>query len=88
LGGTFLAGLIAGSFSAVLVTPADVVKTRLQSEGGVEKFKNIRTCIRMTWAEGGVRPFFKGATGRLILIGPLFGVVLATYEFMPRVLPL
>jgi solute carrier family 25 aspartate/glutamate transporter 12/13 len=86
--GTFVAGLVAGSASAYAVTPADVIKTRLQSEGGVEKYKNIRQCVRMTWAEGGVRPFFKGATGRLILIGPLCGVVLVTYEFMPRVLPL
>jgi hypothetical protein len=86
--GTFLCGLVAGSVAAFTVTPADVIKTRLQSEGGVEKFKNIRTAIRMTYAEGGIRPFFNGATGRLILIGPLFGVVLATYEFMPRILPL
>ena len=42
----------------------------------------------MTYAEGGVKAFFKGASGRFILIGPLFGVVLATYEFMPRILPL
>jgi len=86
--GTFMAGLISGSLSAVTVTPADVIKTRLQSEGGVERYKNIRNCIKMTWQEGGIKAFFKGATGRFILIGPLFGVVLATYEFMPRILPL
>jgi len=86
--GTFVAGLCAGSVSAVLVTPADVIKTRLQTEGGREKYVNIPTCARMTYAEGGIRAFFKGATGRFILIGPLFGVVLFTYEFMPRYFPL
>jgi len=86
--GTFMAGLVAGSVSAVAVTPADVIKTRLQSEGGLQKYVNIRQCTVMTAKEGGLAAFFKGATGRLMLIGPLFGVVLATYEFMPKYLPL
>ena len=86
--GTFIGGLVVGSFCAVAVTPMDVVKTRLQSEGGVEKYKNIRTCIKMTYAENGIPSFFKGATGRFMLIGPLFGVVLMTYEFMPKFIPL
>jgi hypothetical protein len=44
--GTFIAGLVSGSFTAVAVTPADVIKTRLQSEGGLEKYVNIRTCVK------------------------------------------
>jgi hypothetical protein len=88
LAGAFFSGVLAGSSSAVLVTPADVLKTRLQSEGGKEKYKNIPTCARMTYAEDGVRAFFKGATGRAILIGPLFGIVLFTYEFLPIYVPL
>lgn len=85
--GTFCAGLVVGSFCAVAVTPMDVIKTRLQSEGGLEKYKNIRTCVNMTWSEG-AGAFFKGASGRFMLIGPLFGVVLLTYEIMPKLIPL
>ena len=70
------------------MTPADVIKTRLQSEGGKQLYGNIRNCAAMTWQEGGLKAFFKGASGRFILIGPLFGVVLATYEFMPKFVPL
>eukprot|EP00013_Stygamoeba_regulata_P000277 CAMPEP_0177636556 /NCGR_PEP_ID=MMETSP0447-20121125/4501_1 /TAXON_ID=0 /ORGANISM="Stygamoeba regulata, Strain BSH-02190019" /LENGTH=318 /DNA_ID=CAMNT_0019138425 /DNA_START=101 /DNA_END=1057 /DNA_ORIENTATION=+ len=86
--GAFVAGTVAGSMSAVLTTPADVVKTRIQKDGGLAVYKNIPTCFRMTYAEGGLQALFKGASGRFMLIGPLFGVVLATYELMPRVLPL
>ena len=60
----------------------------LFNAGGIELYKNIRTCVKMTWAEGGVGAFFKGATGRFLLIGPLFGVVLFTYEVMPKLIPL
>lgn len=87
LAGAFFSGILAGSTSAWLVTPADVIKTRLQSEGGKEKYKNIPTCLRMTYAEDGVKALFKGATGRAILIGPLFGIVQLTYTFLPMLAP-
>jgi hypothetical protein len=88
LAGAFFSGVLSGSTAAVLVTPADVVKTRLQAEGGKDKYKNIPTCVRMTYAENGIKSMFKGAAGRAILIGPLFGVVLMVYEFLPLYIPL
>ncbi len=82
----FSAGMIAGSIAAFLVTPADVIKTRLQGQDRAH-FKNIPHCIALTAKEGS-KAFFKGAFGRLILIGPLFGIVLFTYEFMPKYVPI
>jgi hypothetical protein len=84
--GTFTAGMIAGSTAAFLVTPADVIKTRLQGNERAH-FKNIPTCVSLTLKEG-PGAFFKGAMGRLLLIGPLFGIVLLTYEFLPAYVPL
>jgi len=86
--GTFMAGLIAGGISAWAATPMDVVKTRIQAEGGLAKWGGLINCTRLTYQNEGLPAFFKGATGRIFLIGPLFGVVLFTYEFLPRYIPL
>ncbi len=78
--------MVSGSVAAVLVTPADVIKTRLQGEKR-HYYKDITTCIALTAKEGKMA-FFQGATGRLMLIGPLFGIVLLTYELLPSYIPL
>jgi len=83
-----MAGLIAGGISAWAATPMDVVKTRIQAEGGLAKWGGLINCTRLTYQNEGLPAFFKGATGRIFLIGPLFGVVLFTYEFLPRYIPL
>lgn len=85
--GTFLAGLVAGSVVAVAVTPADVIKTRVQGQNGDALYQGkISKCVQSILKTEGVGAFFKGASARFMLIGPLFGVVLFTYELMPRII--
>lgn len=81
-----LAGTLAGAPAASLVTPADVVKTRLQvkvKEGEIP-YKNMRDCFKRVYKEEGFKAFWKGAPARVFRSSPQFGVTLLTYELLQR----
>jgi solute carrier family 25 iron transporter 28/37 len=65
------AALVSASLSALVTTPLDVVKTRLQvrgkSDGG---YSGMREAIVSTWTREGPRAFFRGATARTLWLGP------------------
>ncbi|CAL7942554.1 unnamed protein product [Xylocopa violacea] len=58
------AGAIAGVPAAALVTPADVIKTRLQvvARRGQTTYNGLLDCARKIYKEEGARAFWKGAT--------------------------
>lgn len=60
-----LAGMMAGVPAAALVTPADVIKTRLQvvARQGQTTYSGIWDAARKIHREEGQRAFWKGATG-------------------------
>ena len=65
----FSSGLISGFAGAILFTPLDCVKTRIQKQSGlswVQAFKRVKK-------EGGVPALFNGGLARGILVGMLFG---------------
>ncbi|XP_063979966.1 calcium-binding mitochondrial carrier protein Aralar1 isoform X1 [Diachasmimorpha longicaudata] len=80
------AGAIAGVPAAALVTPADVIKTRLQvvAREGQTTYNGLVDCARKIWKEEGARAFWKGATARVFRSSPQFGVTLFTYELLQR----
>lgn len=78
----FASGAIAGSLSAAVVTPCDVVKTRLQVEGGSVKYKGVLHAFRSIAVEEGLRAFSKGLIPRMIVQAPLFGCTLLSYEIL------
>nr|XP_032513154.1 calcium-binding mitochondrial carrier protein Aralar1-like isoform X4 [Danaus plexippus plexippus] len=59
------AGAIAGVPAASLVTPADVIKTRLQvvARSGQTTYNGVIDATRKIYAEEGARAFWKGAVG-------------------------
>ncbi|XP_069839016.1 electrogenic aspartate/glutamate antiporter SLC25A12, mitochondrial isoform X2 [Dendropsophus ebraccatus] len=80
------AGAIAGVPAASLVTPADVIKTRLQvaARAGQTTYSGVIDCFRKILKEEGARAFWKGAGARVFRSSPQFGVTLVTYELLQR----
>ncbi|XP_068091163.1 electrogenic aspartate/glutamate antiporter SLC25A13, mitochondrial isoform X2 [Hyperolius riggenbachi] len=81
-----LAGAIAGMPAASLVTPADVIKTRLQvaARAGQTTYSGVIDCFRKILREEGHRALWKGAAARVFRSSPQFGVTLVTYELLQR----
>ena len=82
-----LAGAIAGAPAASLVTPADVIKTRLQvvAREGQTTYNGLMDAARKIYLEEGFSAFWKGAVARMCRSSPQFGVTLVTYELLQRV---
>lgn len=80
------AGAIAGVPAASLVTPADVIKTRLQvaARAGQTTYSGVMDAAKKIWKEEGGRAFWKGAGARVLRSSPQFGVTLVTYEILQR----
>jgi solute carrier family 25 aspartate/glutamate transporter 12/13 len=82
------AGAIAGMPAASLVTPADVIKTRLQvvARAGQTSYTGVLDATRKIYAEEGFKAFWKGSIARMCRSSPQFGVTLVTYELLQRYL--
>jgi len=86
MGSILTAGFIAASLSAGMVTPLDVIKTRLQVSGGIEKYGNITGAFQLILKEEGPAAFFKGLAPRMIVVGPLFAIAQLSFEKMKEYL--
>ncbi|KAI8927043.1 mitochondrial carrier domain-containing protein [Entophlyctis helioformis] len=84
------AGALAGMPAAYLVTPADVIKTRLQvaARKGESTYSGITDAAVKIMREEGPRAFFKGGVARVFRSSPQFGATLASYEFLQKSLPI
>lgn len=80
------AGAMAGVPAASLVTPADVIKTRLQvaARAGQTTYNGVVDCFRKILQEEGFKALWKGAGARVFRSSPQFGVTLVTYELLQR----
>ena len=81
----FSSGIGAGILAAGAVTPADVIKTRLQtkrSDGVV--YRGISHVAQEIYRQDGLKAFMKGAPQRCMIIAPLFGITLVVYELQQR----
>ncbi|KAI0094463.1 mitochondrial carrier [Irpex rosettiformis] len=86
---TLASAAIAGMPAAYFTTPADVVKTRLQTEAktGQTHYKGMADAFRKIYREEGFKAFFKGGPARIIRSSPQFGFTLVAYEYLHKFLP-
>lgn len=72
--------------AASLVTPADVIKTRLQvaARQGQTTYNGVIDAAGKIMREEGPRAFWKGTIARVFRSSPQFGVTLVSYELLQR----
>lgn len=73
-------GLVSGSIAAVVTTPFDVVKTRMQAGQASSSAISMTGTLRGLLSEAGVRGLFTGSVPRAARAGPSCAAVLALYE--------
>jgi hypothetical protein len=84
----FVASCTAGTIASSSVTPADVIKTRLQVKvpEGQLPYKGVVDCFSRTVKSEGYAALFKGVVPRVMVISPLFGIALAVFEVQKKIL--
>ncbi|KAI9292412.1 mitochondrial carrier [Neoconidiobolus thromboides FSU 785] len=82
----FGSGIIAGAIAAAAVTPSDVIKTRLQvaAKSGDVVYTGYWNCLKTIVATEGPSALFRGAGARALIVAPLFGIALLTYEVQQK----
>lgn len=85
-----IAGALAGGVATTCTIPADVVKTRLQTQSKlppeVRRYNGIFDAFRTIFREEGFASLARGLTPRLIYIMPSSAITFASYEFLLRLL--
>lgn len=77
----FLAGTIAAAPAALLCTPADVIKTRIQTINKTNNNKIINTAFSIYKNEG-FSAFWKGGGWRVLRSSPQLGITMIVYDFL------
>lgn len=70
----------------MIVTPMDVLKTRVQAAKGVHMSSSFWTMFKSTVRTEGVRALFKGASMRMLVQAPMFGIMTTAFELQKRLL--
>ena len=75
-----IAGGVTGTFGWFAVYPVDVIKTRLQIDGIVEKsYTGMIDCARKSYQQEGVHVFYKGLLPTVIRAFPVNAVTFLVY---------
>lgn len=75
-------GIAAGAVSGALVTPADMLKTRIQQ--GLNGNKTMLAYAHEIASKEGLSALYRGWHTRMIVIAPMYGVVSLAFEIQKR----
>ena len=87
-----ICGALAGAASAIVSCPLDVIKTKLQAQGGfrvkgvepgaitIQAYRGIRGTAKTIWTEEGLRGLYRGLGPLLLGYVPTWAVYLTVYN--------
>ncbi|BAM81720.1 similar to solute carrier protein [Cyanidioschyzon merolae strain 10D] len=75
---------IGGATAALMLTPVDVVKTRLMTQGADGTYRGILPTFRRIIAEEGPATLMKGSVPRVMYLAPLAAITLTIYNAIGR----
>lgn len=85
-GGVVMAcGGLGGILYWLTIFPVDQVKSAMQTDSihkGQRKFPSMATTVRLLWADGGLKRFYKGFTPCIIRAAPANGAMLFTVNMV------
>lgn len=78
------AGAIAGLVNTLVLSPLDVVKTRLQVQGGARKYNGTMHALRTMLRQEGIGSYYKGLSAALWAFVPNWAVWWCAYEYFKK----
>lgn len=84
--GLLVAGMVAGCIASGLMTPMDVLKTRVQAEKGLTSEVTYGQMFVKIWKTEGLRGLYKGTVPRMCVQAPLFSIACTAFELQKRYL--
>jgi solute carrier family 25 aspartate/glutamate transporter 12/13 len=78
----FIAGTLAAAPAALLCTPADVIKTRIQTINNKNNNNKIIHIISSIYKNEGFFAFWKGGGWRVLRSSPQLGITMIVYDFL------
>lgn len=78
--GLLCAGAGAGMTAVITCFPMDVIRTRLLTAGGIERYGSFLACVRRMYREEGLSTFYRGITPALVSMAPNAAVYYSIYD--------
>lgn len=76
---------VAGAIAAIIMTPVDVVKTRIMTQrAGAAQYSGILNTLKKIIAEEGAGTLMKGVLPRIVFLAPLAGITFSVYEAIAK----